>query len=257
MPPVIELESLESNFRDALTALENGIKKVENAFQSLIDKLNETLRNLAFVVPLGALYLAKRLGDAVKKLGDLLRAFLSKCREVLSRGTPIYSMIRVGFQWISDVMNPTSSKEGVIATDASDNLANWKGQAETAYRRKVALQKTAQGGMTANADGIGSWLVDLGTANIAFVVAMIDPLAPIAAKLVEAAIDAGSVFGALESIDSAAEAIGKLLEVAWAELKTQVEQFTTAMNKMFDANKIINGNSAFPNGHWPQAVGTY
>jgi hypothetical protein len=249
-----DIAQLEIEFGKVIDLLRRGVQEVIDGYNNLVNKANDTLRKIAFASIAAGLYVRHRLQEILNRLRGLLTALVDKCREMIDRATPIYALFRAGFAWETDIRRLVSGKQGVAAADAHSNLANWKGPAQDAYRRRVPLQVSAVAATASTADAVAAWLVDLASANVKVVIALADPLVPIAAKLVEATIDAGSVVGALEAIDSVAEAVGKLLEVVWAELKVAIDDATNIVGKMHSARRIIDDKGAFPNGHWPEAV---
>jgi hypothetical protein len=252
-PPPTDPLALETEFQETLHLVEKGITELNKGFQELVKGVNSVLQNISWASMAGAFYLYKKIEAALKRLDKLIDQMVAEAKKVLDHSAPVISLFRTAFRWTDGVQGPVSSKAAVVRQDAQSNLANWEGNAEKAYRQKQVLQILAMNATGENAQKIGTWLTEVAKINVDFVLAFVDPLVNTGTTLVELGINA-SVANVLETVDTAAQAVGAALRGLWQQIKAIVEEATGAAQKMHDARTILNADSQYPDGHWPQAV---
>jgi hypothetical protein len=249
------MHALEQQFRHHLGGVERAITEIRDAYNKIVAAVNSAAESLVSFVFSGAELLWERVKAGLKKLENLIIKLLAQLGVLLREGTPLLPLFRVGFDWSNQVQGPVSSKAGVVAGEQS-NLANWQGPAATAFRSKRVQQAAAVTATAASSGDIGGWLVQVASLNVNFMLGVVRPLPKLGGKLTETALDAVSIFGAIEAIDSAAEAVGQVVEIIWQELENAIKYANDLAVKSYDATKILNNKTAFPDGRWPQAVGT-
>jgi hypothetical protein len=258
MPPAdaSTVSQSEAQLKKASQQVTEQHDAVHDGLNKLIDTVNHTMNNLtdwSFLGGLGGMWAAhKYAGKVHHALEDIkkkVEEVLAKVREILDKGIPVFSLINKAFDWLNTVHAPVTAMSDTAA-QFTINLNNWDGPAKRAYDQRVPIQVKAIDGLAGAGGEMASWLSDLAAANAAYIVSMFKPLFDMAAIIVAAIVDAGTIAGALEALGKCGELVGQAISSLYDLLANGVDHVTGVINKMVDAKKVTGelGDS------WPQMV---
>jgi phage-related minor tail protein len=190
-----------------------------------------------------------KIRHAMEELRNIIKRLLEAVKKILDGALPVLSLVTRAFDWVNLVSAPVNEIKGTAATHVI-NLANWGGPARTAYDNRLPQQTEGIATYADAASEIGSWLVELASAAAAYLVALVKPLFDIAGTLGAAAVDAGSVAGALEAIGKCAELVQVAATTMWEQLDAAVNVGMTVVQKLVNEKQIL----AKLGSGWPQMV---
>jgi hypothetical protein len=152
-PPgdTIELEQARILFDHAIENIRQALDAVVERYNALVS----TVKDHAWMLGPIPLYLIRN--DLVDIRAAVERV-LEVGRKVLRESTPVLSLFLTSIEWLTTVMTPVSQISYDSAVPADDDLAGWTGNAATAYRQKVAVQKAAIERSKEQAKFISQWL---------------------------------------------------------------------------------------------------
>ncbi|MPY58148.1 hypothetical protein [Streptomyces spongiae] len=230
--------------------------KLSTGMQDLSGKLNqvgpkaESTANHWYVPDV----VADALIWAANKLIDLGSWVLNKITELLEGVADPGAMFFYAMDWQSHVRSPASSVAGDVAPEALVAPKHWSGDAATAYTTSVKGQPTAATQIETSADKIAAALNICAIAGLAFYVA----LGVILIKFITATIAAIAALGSVVFSWAGAALIVEEAGVNTALIITAVTTLVAVLGAQGQQMAIIEGeavdNSAFPGGHWPDAL---
>ncbi|MEO3745257.1 hypothetical protein [Plantactinospora sp. B5E13] len=244
----------EGALEAARTKLDSELNRVTTEHANLVNKINSVLTTATFVSPLAGWLFSRKVQGRMDELSENIAEVLKQVRKFLESSTPVFSLIYVGTSWNQQILPELSGMPG-IARDAKANaLHAWSGNASEAYQEKRWGQRDALEGLSGVVKDTSQWLVDVAALNTHFLVDITTPVIDIVEAIVEAIIEIATVFGVLEAIDTIAaaiaDALGAILELAQKATQHAVD----SVSKLNEARIILNDNTKFPGGNWPQAV---
>jgi hypothetical protein len=252
MAPSDDLAKHESEFGNALDMLRGLVNnEIPGAHQELINAVNKTIKNIAWVSPAGAWYVHHRASDDAKRLKKLLDDILTKAKEIIDQSLPVLSLFKVAFAWGDNVQGPVSAMSGV-AFERSQGVYGWKGPAADAYTDKRLLQKLAIEATGQNAREIALYLAKVAEVNVTFLLSLLNPLKELLQSIVAAVVAALTVAGVLEAIGKVADIAGKQLGAIIDIIKAAATQLTATVSAAITAEGTLNNFNAFPERKWPQ-----
>jgi hypothetical protein len=136
----------------------------------------------------------------------------------------------------------------------SDALRVWQGPAASAYYEKREGQQDGLQGLTNVVEDTGNWLIDVAALNAKFLIDIARPLTEAVEAIIEIAVELATAVGVLEAIDTAADAIAKAATAILTIAHEAGIHTADSIQLLSDARSILNNNSYFPEGLWPQAV---
>ena len=250
--PGVTPESITQQFNASIESSNSGIDKIIEGFNNLVEEVKDKAWLLGGAI---LLWMKSKLDDvreAIKKL-------IEKAKYMIKHSTPIVSLILTSFDWLTDVQNPASAAAGRVPVKG-DKLVYWKGEAADAYTNKLPFQQGAASDMATKADFISTWLFTIAKANVEYAVKMAENISLVAGEIVQAAVDAASVFGIIEAINAVAGAVGSLVENALNALFDIANRVVDLLKNARDASASINNVEKLvgpPSGTWPQAVNVH
>ncbi|MGW1161016.1 hypothetical protein ACWD5Q_23540 [Streptomyces sp. NPDC002513] len=157
-------------------------------------------------------------------------------------------------RWPAPQHGPASSVAGEIAPEALVAPKHWSGDAATAYTTSVKGQPAAATQIETSADKIAGALNICAVAGMAFYVA----LGAILAKFITVTIAAIAALGSVVFSWAGAVMIVEEAGVNAALITAAVAALVAVIGAQAQQMAIIEGeavdNSAFPGGHWPDAL---
>jgi hypothetical protein len=239
---------------DTRQALQRSAEDLERAMSSAIDGFN----HLVDRIPWGWLNLsplaAWAVHDKLESVADHVEELQKRADTFLDHYAPVVAVIDTSFAWLNDVLGPMSALSNPIHEAADQQLAYWEGVAKRSYVDRSGRQETAVGAYADRASKISSWLMAIAKENVAYVTKLADVVAQIAGLITEAAIEAGSVIGALEAVGSLAAAVGSLVKQAVSALIDIANRVMQAISNRRELVDLMSNSAQFPGGRWPQAV---
>jgi hypothetical protein len=247
--PGVTPESITQSFHSSIESTREGIDRVVNGFNGIINEVNDKRWMLGAALLLWIKSKLDGVRAAIKKLID-------KANYMIEHSTPIVSLILTSFDWLTKVQKPASGAAGRVPVK-TDNLVYWKGEASDAYNNKVPFQQGAASDMATKADFISTWLFTIAKANVEYAVKMAETISLLAKAITQAAVDAASVFGIIEAINAVAKVAGELVEKALNTLFGIANRVVDLLKNARDASASVNNVEKLPgppSGVWPQAV---
>ena len=203
-------------------------------------------------------YVPNAVADALiwvaNKLIELGSWVLNKITELLEGvGAPV-AMFFYAMDWQNNVRGTASSVAGEIAPEALVAPKHWSGDAATAYTASVKGQPTAATQIETSADKIAGALNMCAISGLAFYVA----LGVILVKFITATIAAIAALGSVVFSWAGAALIVEEAGVNTGLIIAAVTTLVAVLGAQAQQMAIIEGeamdNSAFPGGHWPDAL---
>lgn len=247
-------ETAEIRLRDTLAECETQVNYSKAEFRRFEIRLNETLQAASYISPLAAITMKRMAAGRWESLAQEFRRLTAEAEGFIDAGAPVLSLISVGLEWNRKVLPTVSGLAGTAKGYESNALPVWSGAAYEAYREKREAQNEAiiaTGGIIKD---IGLWLTELADQNTEFLGGLITPFVHFMGAIGEAFIELATYVGVLEAIDTVAAAIA---DAAESVLKMEMNALQHAVDSMGAINRataILNDNSYFPAGRWPQAV---
>ncbi len=232
--------------------IKEGWDKAVKAFNECVEKIKDKWWLIAG--GLAGAALAYLINKKLNELAAGMRRIAEIIRTALERHTPVVSLIIASFRWTTDVKANVSNLSSRASNPASENLANWTGPAASRYKEKVAEQKAAIDETTARAEFISGWLFKAAKSNVEFVKTLAEIVTSLVGKVVDAAVEAGTVIGLAVVANTLGDAAGKITESALNVLvRIGMDLFNT-LGEVRNLWGVVSDNTKMPNGQWPQAV---
>ncbi len=247
-------ETAEARLRDALAQCETRVNDCRAEFGSFEISLNGTLQNAGYLSPIAAIAVRRMAAGRWESITQEFRRLTAEVEKFIDGAVPVLSLISVGLAWNREVLPTVSGLAGTAKNFEANALPAWSGPAYEAYREKREAQGEAIAATGTIIQDIGLWLTDLADKNTAFLLSLIDPLIDLVKAIAEAAMEIATYIGLLEAIDTLAAAIANAAEaILDMEIKA-LQHAAGSLHEINEATAILNDNSYFPAGRWPQAV---
>lgn len=254
MAPGADHAAAGTELQDAIRKLTNAVGEISSEYNKFVSSFNTTLTNAAYVSPAAALLLQQKLPGKRDELNAKLNQLIAEINQFLDASTPVVSLIKVSERWNAEVLPELSAMVGVARDIRPNALHVWGGEAGRAYMEKRWAQRDGLQGLTDIVKDTGQWLVNVAALNTELLLELIEPARLVVKAIREAAIEAGTVFGLLEAIDTVASGIADSTD-SIVEILAEITAHTVdSINKLTEARIILNNNDLFPGGKWPQAV---
>jgi hypothetical protein len=229
---------------------ERGFQGLEDKARECGDKFNSAVHHIndwRFV--LGPAMLAIR--PALDTIRDGLEKLFKLIRTAVEHHLPVVSLIWQSFNWIEKVQAPVN---GLTHQRTATFLANyWEGSAAGAYADRVTAQNEAISTISAKADGVSKWLMDIAKYNIEYMTELAKMATSFIGALVTAAIEGATVIEIPFAVTDLAGAIGTLVTQALDNLVGIAKRFAEALSKVRDIMSMMT-DGKLPEQGWPQAV---
>jgi hypothetical protein len=230
--------------------------KLTSGMQDLSGKLNqvgpkaESTANHWYVPDV----VADALIWSANKLIELGSWVLNKIKELLEGVAAPGEMFFYAMDWQSNVRGPASFVAGEVAPEALVAPKHWSGDGATAYTTSVKGQPTAATQIETSSDKIAAGLNICAVAGLAFYVA----LGVILLKFITTTIAAIVALGSVVFSWAGAALIVEEAGVNTAMITAAVAALVAVLGAQGQQMAIIEGesvdDSAFPGGHWPDAL---
>jgi hypothetical protein len=238
----------DGEFQSLLGRVEDGLRRAENACQSLFDHVN------GWTSWLGPL--ASGIRSALNKIGELLSTLFREIGKFFTQPGVPWTLWAHGNDWSGEPIGGRVSK--LVAKSTLDEIRTddvWQGPAADAYRNTLPRQKDALAAIKAAADLIDSVLSKVALAIGAFWLAV---AALILSLWVELTAESGAAATGVGA-PAAAAAAGISLAKALALLGTAGGALyaflaNDAMSSMKDLRQQVHNDSAYPDGQWPRST---
>jgi hypothetical protein len=231
----------------AFAQIDAGVELAIATFNDIVDQVRRWFWSVA---PPVLLWVRRRLGE----VREALREVVDRVERAAEHQAPVLALISTSFAWLEQVRMPVSGCVSAIAEPADDRFVAWTGDAATAYATKVDRQLAAAAEVAERADFISRWLFDIARANVDYAIELARIVTALAGKLVEAAIEIGTVIDIPWAIEALSEATGDLVRAGLDNLLRIGERFVDAIGNVRDVQAKLSDHSRLPGGHWPQAV---
>jgi methyl-accepting chemotaxis protein len=263
--------ALLGTFHTAVSTLQTGVRNIHEAWDKLtlaVEQFLEAIRKKLEddhwwnkVVE----WFTDEIADALKAFQAAIEEARTKVGEILGSlektlngALPVMSLFQVGLDWSTKVnANLTPIKPDVTQSGGIDT---WHGPAHDTYRTREADQEEAVGQAIDQVKSISKWLSDVANANVHFVTDLLSQIGGIVEKIVEVTADVGEAAAAADPL-SAQEAANDLSALLGRFASNIVDYLAGLGNRLADVLSLIgdvagehSDNSAFPGGHWPEAV---
>jgi hypothetical protein len=263
--------ALLGTFRAAISTLETGVRNIHDAWDKLtlavehfLEAIRKKLDNDHWwnkVVE----WFTDEIADALKafqaaieeartKVGEIL----GKLEKTLNGSVPVMSLFQVGLDWSTTVNTNLSPIKPDITQ--SGGVDTWHGPAHDTYKIREADQIEATGQAIDQVKSISKWLADVANANVHFVTDLLSQIGGIVEKIVEVTGDVGEAAATADPL-SAQEAANDLSTLLGKFASNIIDYLASLGNRLADVLSLIgdvasehSDNSAFPDGHWPEAV---
>lgn len=246
--------SIESLFGTAIELCDGELDEADSEFLKLEGKINEALRQASLFSPLASIALAQIAEgrwDSLRQEFDKLKA---EVRTFVEAGTPVLSLISVGLAWNREVLPAVSSMSATAGAYEANALPAWSGAAYYAYREKRDAQSEAIEATTKIIQESGVWLTEMAVRNVDFFFALIEPIVDLTKATIEAALEIVTAVGILEAIGTVAAAIADAAMAIMRIYMNSLRHAAKSIDAINRATAMLNDNSKFPAGRWPQAV---
>lgn len=236
------------------SALEDAVNKLAAAAQDLAAAYNsciEAIRAGAGVLAAAVLAIAQRM---LAELRRIIEAVLQAVRYVMEHYGPVAALTIGSFGWVRNVAGPMSGIQSDMAVNSQPNFELWEGDAAEYYWKRITEQEAAAGHLAENAQFIGDWLQKILQENVAYVEGLVLMVVDLAAALVKAAVEAGTIIGIPLAIDTLKKEIDAIIKAVGAHIVAAGDRFMAALGNAHDIASRIAENQNLPGGSWPHAV---
>lgn len=259
-----------SNFRNGVSALEEGLAGVRHEWQSLVNRVSDLLARVEHELNDDSIWATisewwtEKIAEAVRKvhrmveqIGAKISQLLDAVQQAVSGAVPIGSLFEVGFNWATAV-NPLLSDLGPDMT-GSGKIDSWHGPAKVTYEKRVQDQIDAVESTVSKVKVTSAWLADVAQANTAYIVQIGERAAEVLGALAAVVVDgAETAGGAVTQIVITLQHLSELIGTA----VTQVLQYVLNLaNRLAEVLKQLNtlageygDHTGLPGGKWPQSV---
>src|SRR6266545_1596843 len=240
-------------FERLLTKLKKLVKKILKAFKELVENVRQCWTSIIdFMSPTTA-YLISR---ALNAIADGINKVIHYVRKMLKHSVPVVSLIYAGFDWLSTVMGPTSDIHNQLTAtgSATPDIGEWKGEASVAYGKKKQEQVHALHAISADADAVSLYLINIAKSNVSFAGKLASHLAKLAGRILVAAGEAGTVVGIPWAVQEGNDAANEAIDMIGTALEGTIDAFMEAISGARNLASIERDREIFGNGKWPQAV---
>jgi hypothetical protein len=236
--PNADTRAVSAQLEKLLDDLPGAAERVRDAFDHLVERAVHGTASRG--VSAGTF-----LKHVVTQVRDQLKELLDVATKVIAQGFPIVSLFTESIAWDTDVHGPLSQITNMADQPQDDNLSQWNGNAAAVYRQKQTVQKNALLKACDNVKMIGQWLSDIGKANVAYVVELLNTLGDVAIALWRAVESGGTDF---------ADVIDQLIRAGLRELTKIGTQIADMVDKLRILVLAIDDHTQYEDGNWPQAV---
>ena len=255
MPPP---DAAKDAFIGQTNELANKTNECNSKFDELLKKVNKTLDDVGFFTR-NIWFLndeVDKLRDLVKQIGEKLKEMCEKVAKIVRGSVPVLSLYDAAFRWSADIQSKVSATSGTVAAPARLSMrGEWEGSASLAYFTVVVpLQVKAVDGVSATASSVSTWLAGVATANLKFMLEILEPVVEVLGKIIAGIAAAATVAGALEGIGRIADALGQSLPAITKILTDTANKIADSIEKANAALNVANDNGPFPGGKWPNPV---
>lgn len=263
--------ALLGTFRTAIGTLETGVRNIHDAWDKLtlaVEQFLEAIRRKLEddhwwnkVVEWLTDEIAAALKDfqvAIEQARQRVGEILGKLEKTLNGAVPDMSLFTVGLDWSTRVNAGLSPIKPDIVQ--SGGIDTWHGPAHDTYKIREADQDEAVGLAIDQVKGTSTWLSDVANANVHFVTDLLSQIGGIVEKIVEVTADVGTAAATGDPL-SAQEAANDLSTLLGKFASNIIDYLAGLGNRLADVLSLIgdianehSDDSAFPGGHWPEAV---
>jgi hypothetical protein len=235
---------------EAVTAkLSSGLQDLSGKLKEVGPKAESTANHWYVPSPV-----ADALIWVANKIIELGSWILNKISEILEGVAAPVVMFSTAMDWQDSVRGAASLVAAETAPEALVAPRHWSGEAATAYTTSVKGQPTVATQIETSADKVAGALNICAVAGMAFYVAIGVILVKFIAATIAAIVALGSVVFSWAGAGIIVEEAGVNTGLIIAAVAT----LTAALGAQAQQMAVIEGeaqdNSAFPGGHWPDAL---
>ncbi|MFI7540157.1 hypothetical protein [Actinoplanes sp. NPDC049599] len=242
----VALPLSEGEFNDALRRVDEGMDKVVELTNSIVDACNRV---------------GQWLGPLWDDVEDLLNRFVELVKKVLSEigkfftrpGVP-WTLWNHGTDWVKDVGNPVSDLISQATTGQTDIDERWQGPAATAYLGTLPDQGKALAAIVAATADIDDALTKVAGGIIAFWLGVLAAIVPYIIELTGWGAAASTGVGAPPAAAGAGASTLKVLGIITAVVTAAITYLTAISSQYKDLLQRVENNDGFPGGHWPRST---
>lgn len=242
----VALPLSEGEFNDALRRVEDGIAKIADLANSIVDACDRFGRWL------GPLW--DDVVDLLNRFVDLVQRLLSEIGKFLTRPGVPWTLWNHGTVWVKEVGGPVSDLISQATTGQTDIDERWQGPAATAYLGTLPDQGKALAAIVAATADIDDALTKVAGGIIAFWLGVLAAIVPYIIELTGWGAAASTGVGAPPAAAGAGASTLKVLGIITAVVTAAVAYLTAISSQYKDLLQRVENNDGFPAGHWPRST---
>lgn len=175
--------------------------------------------------------------------------------KMVEHHTPVLDLFIMSSRWITDTKSPTSNMFAHLwQPEDSRNLAQWTGEARSAYDDIVSRQKASVQALEDVASFMSRWLADIATDNVEYITFLLGKMGEVTNIIVESVGRLTNAGGAT-LIWEVARLVGTAIQLAIDHLGKIANNIAAMIARLIQANDaVLLDFSYFPDGSWPEAV---
>jgi hypothetical protein len=242
----VALPLSEGEFNDALRRVDDGLQKVVELTNKIVDACNRVGQWL------GPLWNDVR--DLLGKFVDLVQKVLSEIGKFFTRPGVPWTLWNHGTDWVKEVGGPVSDLISQATTGQTDIDERWQGPAATAYLGTLPDQGKALAAIVAATADIDDALTKVAGGIIAFWLGVLAAIVPYIIELTGWGAAATTVVGAPPAAAGAGASTLKVLGIITAVVTAAITYLTAISSQYKDLLQRVENNDGFPGGHWPRST---
>ena len=242
----VALPLSEGEFNDALRRVGDGMQRITDLTNSIVDSCNRFGRWL------GPLW--DDVVDLLNRFVDLVQRVLSEIGKFFTRPGVPWTLWNHGADWVTDVGGPVSDLISQATTGQTDIDERWQGPAATAYLGTLPDQGKALAAIVAATADIDDALTKVAGGIIAFWVGVLAAIVPYIIELVGWGAAASTGVAAPPAAAGAGASTLKVLGIITAVVTAALAYLTAISSQYKDLLQRVENNDGYPGGHWPRST---
>ena len=242
----VPLPLSEAEFNDTLRRVENGLNRITDLSNNIVDACNRFGRWL------GPLW--DDVVDLLNKFIDLVKRLVAEIVKFFAQPGVPWTLWNHGTTWTEQVGKRATDLMSQATTGQTEIDERWQGPAATAYLGTLPDQNKALAAIKAATDDIDDALTKVSGAIIAFWIGIAAVLVPLIMELTGRGAAASTGVGAPPAAAGAGASPLKALGVLTAVVTAATLYLTGISSQYKDLLQRVNNNDGFPQGYWPRST---
>jgi hypothetical protein len=249
----------EELFREAMDQVRSGVELVVTTFNSFVETVNDRLNYLkgaSLLTPITpwpsgiVLFIEYFMGQ----IRTTVNRAIEMVTDSMERSTPVLSLMRSSFEWITEVQTPLSDLSATVTEPRDLNMYHWSGGAASAYRDKATDQRAAVDQCSHLAAGMSEWLFSIAESNVSYAVELAGMLTDMAGKLTAALGEAATIAGLPWAVEQVSQALSALVTAVQNNLLEIGNRLVEAVGNIRELTSMMGDHRSLPGGKWPEAT---